>query len=163
MTNTKCSAVILILLQYAIVMKIKTKEKQDQTDKYHWLDYSEEKYGKRLVGETRLILRVLVLYLPIALFWALFFQQGSRWVFQAIRMNGDLGFYTFKPDQLAFINPLLVLILVPVFEYFVYPLLSKVGITTALEKVTLGGVLAGNSRWSNSIFSLFSLLRCHFE
>lgn len=124
-------------------MKIKIKDKRDTSRKHHWLDYSEEKYGKTLVCETRIILKVLVLYLPVTLFWALFFQQGSRWIFQAVRMNGDLGFYIFKPDQLTFVNPLLVLILIPIFEYVIYPLLSKVGISTPLQKVTLGGVLAG--------------------
>lgn len=111
--------------------------------KNHWLDYSEDKYGKTLVWETRIILHVIVLYLPITLFWALFYQQGSRWVFQAVRMNGDLGFYTIIPDQFNVINPLLVLIMIPVFENVLYPLLSKVRISTDLQKATFGGVLAG--------------------
>lgn len=111
--------------------------------KQHWLDYSEEKYGKTLVWETRVILHVIVLYLPITLFWALFYQQGSRWVFQAVRMNGDLGFYTIIPDQFNVINPLLVLLLIPVFENFLYPLLAKMNISSDLQKATFGGVLAG--------------------
>lgn len=109
----------------------------------HWLDYSEEKYGTNLIWETRIILNVVVLYLPIPMFWALFFQQGSRWVFQAVRMNGDLGFYTIKPDQFNVVNPILVLILIPLFEYVIYPQLAKVGLKTALQKITLGGIFAG--------------------
>lgn len=125
-------------------MKIKSTKDVNSSDKDHWLDYAEEKYGKDLIRDTRIILKVFVLYLPIAIFWALFFQQGSRWVFQAVRMNGDLGFYTIKPDQFNVVNPLLVLILIPLFEYFIHPkILSKIGIKTALQKVTLGGVLAG--------------------
>lgn len=124
-------------------MKIKSRKLSDRPAKQHWLDYSEEKYGKKSVWETRVIVNVLVLYLPIPIFWALFFQQGSRWVFQAVRMNGDIGFYTIKPDQFNVVNPLLVLILIPLFEYVVYPQLSKIGIKTALQKVTLGGIFAG--------------------
>lgn len=111
--------------------------------KDHWLDYSEDKYGKTLVWETKVILQVLVLYLPITLFWALFYQQGSRWVFQAVRMNGDIGFYTIIPDQFNVINPLLVILLIPVFENVLNPLLAKVKISSDLQKATLGGVLAG--------------------
>lgn len=60
-------------------------------------------------------------------------------------MNGDIGFYTIKPDQFTVINPLMVLILLPLFEYVFYPLLAKVGLKTALQKTTLGGILAGVS------------------
>lgn len=58
-------------------------------------------------------------------------------------MNGDLGFYIIKADQFNVINPLLVIILIPVFEQVLYPLLGKIRIKTALQKATLGGVLAG--------------------
>lgn len=111
--------------------------------KDHWIEYSEEKYGKVLVADTRVVFQVLVLYLPITLFWALFYQQGSRWVLQAVRMNGSLGFYTVIPDQLNVLHPLLALLLIPVFENVLNPLLAKVNIVSDLHKVTLGGVLAG--------------------
>uniref|UniRef100_A0AAQ5XVH0 Solute carrier family 15 member 2 n=1 Tax=Amphiprion ocellaris TaxID=80972 RepID=A0AAQ5XVH0_AMPOC len=45
----------------------------------HWLDWAEEKYSKRLIQEIKMVLRVLVLYIPLPMFWALFDQQGSRW------------------------------------------------------------------------------------
>lgn len=86
---------------------------------------------------------VAMLYLPIILFWALFFQQGSRWIFQAVRMNGDLGLFTVIPEQLSVISPLLVLLIIPVFERCVDPMLPKLGIANDLQKATLGGVLAG--------------------
>lgn len=58
-------------------------------------------------------------------------------------MNGNIGFYTIKADQLNVLNPVLVTILIPVFEHILYPLLAKVGIRTALQKATMGGVAAG--------------------
>ncbi|KAJ6641535.1 Peptide transporter family 1 [Pseudolycoriella hygida] len=132
---------VLRCIGHAIRMKITSKN----VAKEHWLDYSEVKYGHKLVSETKLILSVVVLYLPIPIFWALFFQQGSRWIFQAVRMNGDIGFYDVKPDQLGVLNPLLVLLLIPVFEYVINPLLAKAGIRTALQKVTVGGICGGMS------------------
>ncbi|KAG4068968.1 hypothetical protein HA402_005116 [Bradysia odoriphaga] len=133
---------VITCIWHAIVTKFKSR-KSTQVKKPHWLDYSADKYGKKLVGETRVIINVIVLYLPIPIFWALFFQQGSRWVFQAVRMNGDIGFYTIKPDQFNVVNPLLVLILIPLLEYVIYAQLSKIGIRTALQKVALGMVFAG--------------------
>lgn len=93
--------------------------------------------------ETKILLNVLVLYLPLPIFWALFDQQGSRWTFQATRMNGDLGFYTIKPDQMQVINPLLILVFIPLYEVVFYPLLNLIGVRRPLQKITLGGIFAG--------------------
>jgi solute carrier family 15 (oligopeptide transporter), member 1 len=95
------------------------------------------------VLETKILLNVLVLYLPLPFFWALFDQQGSRWTFQATRMTGDIGFYTIKPDQMQVVNPLLILVFIPLYEVIFYPLLNLVGIRRPLQKIALGGVFAG--------------------
>lgn len=58
-------------------------------------------------------------------------------------MTGDVGGYSIKPDQMQVINPLLILLFIPLFDYFVYPVLAKVGIKRPLQKLTLGGILAG--------------------
>uniref|UniRef100_A0A8C2CNB0 Solute carrier family 15 member 2 n=1 Tax=Cyprinus carpio TaxID=7962 RepID=A0A8C2CNB0_CYPCA len=42
--------------------------------KSHWLDWAEEKYPKRLIQEIKMVFRVLVLYIPLPMFWALFDQ-----------------------------------------------------------------------------------------
>lgn len=111
----------------------------------HWLDYAEEKYGRKLVRETKILLKILVLYVPLPLFWALFDQQGSRWTVQATRMSGDTGFYNIKPDQMQTINPFLILLFIPLYDSVFYPLLAKIGITRPLQKLTAGGMLAAIS------------------
>lgn len=90
-------------------------------------------------------MRVLFLYLPLPIFWSLFDQTGSRWTLQAIRMNGQLGGWTIKPDQIQVINPLLIILMIPVYEYVFYPIFRKIGITRPLQRMTVGGVLAGIS------------------
>ena len=73
-------------------------------------------------------------------------QQGSRWVFQATRMNGDLyGWYTIKPDQMIVLNSLFSILMVPVFQRVIYPLIAKIGIKTPLQKMTCGLFLASAS------------------
>ncbi|XP_058128607.1 peptide transporter family 1-like [Anopheles ziemanni] len=123
---------------------IRTRSKEKSVNpREHWLDYSEKRWGRQLVDETRILLNVLRLYIPLPVFWALFDQQGSRWTFQATRMDGDLGFWTIKPDQMQVINPLLILVFIPLYEVAFYPLLSMVGIRRPLQKLTLGGIFAG--------------------
>lgn len=113
--------------------------------KDHWLDYAEERHGKCLVNDTKAVLKVLVLYIPLPLFWALCDQQGSRWTFQATRMDGNLGFFELKPDQMFAFSSFLVLVFIPLNEVLLYPILSKVGLRRPLQKLTLGGLLAGAS------------------
>lgn len=125
-----------------IIEAVGNRSKAISKTKSHWLDYAEEKYGAKMVSDTKALLRVLVLYLPLPLFWALFDQQGSRWTFQATRMVGDIGGFTIKPDQMQVINPLLILAFIPLFNYVLYPLLEFVGIKRPLQKLTLGGLLA---------------------
>lgn len=106
--------------------------------KIHWLDHSELKYGRQFVAECKKVLNIIVIFLPQIIFWALVQQQSSRWIFQAKKMNGDLGWYTIKPDQLVVFIPIFIVILVPIFEKFLFPLISKIGIKTPLQKMTLG-------------------------
>lgn len=42
------------------------------------------------IEDVRRLLKVLLMFLPLPLFWALSDQQGSRWTLQAEHMDGDL-------------------------------------------------------------------------
>lgn len=111
--------------------------------KDHWLDHSEQLFGSQLVNDTKRILKILVIYLPLFIFWALLNQQMSRWVFQASLMNGDLGWYTVKPDQMVVVGPFLILILLPLFNKYIFPFLEKFRLKTPLQKMGVGMFLAG--------------------
>lgn len=88
--------ILFIFSQNAISMKSKSSQNQLK----HWLDYAEPAYGKQMVNDIKSILKILLLFVPLPLFWALFDQQGSRWTFQATRMDGNIGFMQIKPDQM---------------------------------------------------------------
>ncbi|XP_017472595.1 PREDICTED: peptide transporter family 1 isoform X1 [Rhagoletis zephyria] len=117
------------------------RERQTNPRK-HWLDYAEPTSGQKMVADTKVLLKILVLFLPFPVFWALFDQQGSRWTFQAQRMDGETFGYVIKPDQMQVVNPLLILGMIPLFTYVLYPILAKLGIKRPLQKLTLGGLLA---------------------
>uniref|UniRef100_A0A669QT33 Solute carrier family 15 member 1 n=1 Tax=Phasianus colchicus TaxID=9054 RepID=A0A669QT33_PHACC len=110
----------------------------------HWLDWASEKYDKRLIAQTKMVLKVLFLYIPLPMFWALFDQQGSRWTLQATTMDGDFGALQIQPDQMQTVNPILIIIMVPVVDAVIYPLIQKCKINfTPLRKITVGMFLAG--------------------
>lgn len=87
---------------------------------------------------------MLTLSLSLPVIHALSEQLGSRWTIQASRMNGDLGFYNIKPDQLPMVMPLLVLILLNLWDWLVQPLYERFGCRLQM-KFVLAGVLAAIS------------------
>lgn len=135
---------MLVRVSSCIWEGIRGKMKHGKTNpKPHWLDHATDRFGIRLVDETKILLNILVLYLPLPIFWTLFDQQGSRWTFQATRMDGDIGFYEIKPDQAQVMNPILILAFIPLYEVLFYPILNLIGIRRPLQKLALGGILAG--------------------
>uniref|UniRef100_A0A672IGN4 Solute carrier family 15 member 1 n=1 Tax=Salarias fasciatus TaxID=181472 RepID=A0A672IGN4_SALFA len=107
----------------------------------HWMDWAEEKYDKLLIAQVKMVLKVLFLYIPLPMFWALFDQQGSRWTLQATTMNGDFVMTDLSPLQT--INPILILVLVPIMDSLIYPLIAKCNLNfTALKRMTVGMFLA---------------------
>ncbi|XP_018358081.1 PREDICTED: solute carrier family 15 member 1-like isoform X2 [Trachymyrmex cornetzi] len=124
---------------HAICNKIKGKgEKRD-----HWLDHADDVYDNKLIEDIKVALRVLKLFVPLPIFWALYDQQGSQWTFQATRMDGQIGSIVILPDQLQAVNPLLIIIFIPIFETGIYPIFAKIHfIDTPLKKLVVGGLLA---------------------
>ncbi|KPM06465.1 Oligopeptide transporter-like protein [Sarcoptes scabiei] len=56
-----------------------------------------------------------------------------------------LGNYTIKPDQIQVINPLLVILFIPVFDYLIYPFMNTIGLNKPLKRMVIGGLLAALS------------------
>uniref|UniRef100_A0A3B4API0 Solute carrier family 15 member 1 n=1 Tax=Periophthalmus magnuspinnatus TaxID=409849 RepID=A0A3B4API0_9GOBI len=109
----------------------------------HWMDWAEEKYDKLLIAQVKMVLKVLFLFIPLPMFWALFDQQGSRWTLQATTMDGNFGVFVVQPDQMQTVNPILILVLVPVMDSIVYPLISKCNLNfSPLKRMTVGMFLA---------------------
>jgi dipeptide/tripeptide permease len=55
--------------------------------------------------------------LPVPFFWFLYDQQATKWVNQALAMNGRItDEHSVLPDQMQVVNALLILILIPVFQ-----------------------------------------------
>jgi len=121
----------------------------------HWLDLAKDQYDNQLVEDTKMALRVFVIFIPLPVFWALFDQTGSRWTFQATRMNGVLGSTTIKPDQMQVTNPILVLILIPLFDRVIYPTFAKYGLLVKpLQRMTAGGMLTAASFFISGFLEL---------
>ncbi|MBX7041584.1 MAG: POT family MFS transporter [Ignavibacteria bacterium] len=110
-----------------------------------------EAYKKDIFSEKgkKAIINLSIMYIFIAVFWSLFDQTGSSWVLQAEKMDKwvDLGFVKFEllASQIQAINPLLIMIFIPLFTSVLYPAAGKFMRMTSLKKIIIGMFFAGLS------------------
>ena len=88
------------------------------------------------------ILMLLVVYFFVACFWMLWDQSnGQTWTLQAESslMDKDLGFgVVLLPAQIQVVNGLLILGMVPIFTFAIYPLVGRFFTVTPLRKIGVG-------------------------
>ncbi len=84
------------------------------------------------------ILRLLVVFAAISVFWALFDQTSSAWVLQAQDMDLMWMGIEWLPSQFQVVNPILVMIMIPLFQFVIYPVTNKFFKLTPLRKMSIG-------------------------
>ena len=84
--------------------------------------------------------KLFIIYAFIAMFWALFDQQGSAWVLQAQRMDRHF-IVDWDPSQAQWLNPALVLLFIPLFNRVIYPAFDRFWPLTPLRRISLGLLL----------------------
>ncbi len=93
------------------------------------------------------VLNIVSVFFLVSVFWALFDQHGSSWVLQAKTMNLHLpGIGDVQPSQIAALNPVMVMLLIPLNNRLIYPGIGKLGFEmTPLRRMTGGMLVAGAS------------------
>ena len=108
-----------------------------------WLKDILSPAGVKLIGS------LLIVYLFVAVFWALWDQSnGQTWTLQATSdlMDKNMGFgFTLLPAQIQVVNGLLILIMVPIFTFGIYPLWGRFFKVTPLRKIGIGLFLVAAS------------------
>lgn len=100
-------------------------------------------HGDAAFDGTRSVLRIALVFLPTVAFWALYFQYGSSWFNQAEQMNRDVFGWHMESAQMEALNAILILIMVPLFGYVIYPAFEKAGVRmTLLRRMTAGMFIA---------------------
>jgi len=111
-----------------------------------WAVYKKDLFSPQ---GKKAIANLSIMYIFIAVFWSLFDQTGSSWVLQAEKMDKfvDLGFVKFEllASQIQAINPILILLFIPLFSYLIYPKVSKVWMMTPLRKISAGLYITAGS------------------
>lgn len=100
--------------------------------------------GKNLIKELKTpgtisrILKIGSIFVFVTMFWALFDQNSTSWVFQAQDMETTILGIPFFPSQFQMLNPIMILILIPLFTLVIYPAINKIFTLTPLRKIGIG-------------------------
>lgn len=91
------------------------------------------------------LVRLVPLFVFVAMFWSLFDQSGSAWVLQAEKMDRYFLGLHWESSQIQAVNPILILIMVPCFTRVVYPLVNRFWEFTPLRRISVGMFIAAGS------------------
>jgi POT family proton-dependent oligopeptide transporter len=81
---------------------------------------------------------LLILVPFAAMFWALWQQNFSSWVLQSEKMDRHLFGHDWLPAQIQTVNPVFVLIMLPLFSYVIYPTCERFMKVTPLRRFGAG-------------------------
>jgi dipeptide/tripeptide permease len=114
------------------------------------VDVTRAVYGNSLLVEAADFGKVILAILPTPIFWMGFNQNGSTWQDSTDRLGKSI----FTSEQInAVLNPILIVILTPIFATQIYPRISKK--FNLLQRVCLGYFFAAAS------FVLCALIEDH--
>lgn len=141
-------AIILAGLKLAATFKLKNFFGTAGNMIFSPKEVTEQLYSEEERKGARNMFRILVTFLLVIPFWSLFDQTASSWLIQGKSMK-ELSFSAFGLDikfgaeQMQSLNPLLVMVLIPMLTLLVYPKVKK--LAKPLVRMGIGIVLAGLS------------------
>ncbi len=92
----------------------------------------------------RTLSRLAVIFLFVVVFWSLYDQTSSAWILQAEHMDRHLpGVEALQGSDLSAaqthsVNPIMILVFIPLFAYVIYPAINRVFLLTPLRKIGIG-------------------------
>jgi POT family proton-dependent oligopeptide transporter len=126
-----------VTVNFYVLTTFITKKDKSKTAWEHAID----KYGLEKIEAIKAVWRVMAVFAFIPIFWGMWDMNGSEWALQAKELDLKLGVFglSILPSQIQFVNALFLLILIPVFNYGIYPLVTKMGVKlTPLKKIGAG-------------------------
>lgn len=116
----------------------KFKDKHKHKAPAHWLERSIKRYGHDLVDALIIKYTLHKFYFVVAGLWIGVELKYSYWIFASYLTNRIAGPLVIQPPQFLGVPPLLGLILLPIFVYFLAPAMSRSYYNTGTRQMCLG-------------------------
>ena len=93
-----------------------------------FLDPARAVHGDEAVDAAKMLVGILGVFAVAPFFWALYDQTSTSWILQGNKMAAvDICGWTLNAETMQSINPVMVMVLIPVLTALVYPLLARRG------------------------------------
>lgn len=116
-----------------------TSPQSDSITRNSFFASAAKRYGAEIAEGPLAVLRIISVFFLVSVFWALFDQHATSWVRQAQRMDLFVGSVELDASQISSMNALMVMLLIPVNNFFIYRWIQALGFTlTPLRKMTIG-------------------------
>lgn len=108
-----------------------------------WLDKAKKAFGgtysEAQVEDVRSLIRLLPVFILFIAFWAIYSQMQTTFLIQGTYMKLEIGGFTVPAASLSIFDIIAVLVLIPVMDHIVYPLLQRCGFRfTPLRRIGTG-------------------------
>ncbi|KAL4443298.1 hypothetical protein ABPG75_011035 [Micractinium tetrahymenae] len=141
--------------QYATLSAEAVSGMGRRTQSLQWLDAAAEvrvaggarRFSVRQVEEVKLVLRLLPVFGATLLYWTIYMQMGSFFVAQGVLMDRSVPLpggrsFVIPAASLSMINTLAIVVLIPMYDKLLVPLLRKLGKPiTLLQRIGWGLVV----------------------
>lgn len=115
----------------------------DDSDENMNGETDEQRILEQQLSDAAQAIHVLPILAMFPIFWSLYDQQSSVWTLQATKMKLD---WHLTPENMNAVNPLEIMILIPLFDRVIYPKLESRGWNISpLRRMSWGMVLAAVS------------------
>ncbi|XP_071808235.1 solute carrier family 15 member 4-like [Asterias amurensis] len=123
------------------------KPKPAGVTSYSWLDRAKTSYGGHFsdvkVEEVKSLGRLIPIFLVLIFYWTVYFQMNTTYLLQGERMRLTYNDFTIPVAGLNLFNTLIILILVPFVDRYLYQYLARKGYPLSqLKRIGVGMVLA---------------------
>ena len=117
-------------------------------------DFLRKNFSQDQIENAMAVIKILPVLSTLPAFWMLYDQHSSVWTLQASRMN----LHGLQPEQLGAVNPILIMILIPLFDRMIYPTVKQWGWDISyLRRMSVGMFIASLS------FVVSGFLEWHIE
>ncbi len=127
-----------------------------------FFEVATERYGQEGAEGPPAVLRIMLVFSMVSVFWALFDQHSSTWIKQAGLMNLTIDLFgntmALSASQIPALNPLMVMMIIPLLNFGVYRPLERFGFNfSPLRRMTAGMFLTAVA------FGAATWLQAHIE
>ena len=108
----------------------------------HWLEAALNENNDCdavAISETVALFRICKIFMCLPAYWMLYDQAGAAWIIQAKHLN---RYNILEADQIGVLNPVLVLIFIPLFDKCIFPFIeNKLQCKLTSVKKMVGGMI----------------------